>query len=307
MRTSSLLPALCLALNALLPAAAVPLEMTKVVPVPVLGDFTLGSVGPTQVPNPNLPNLPAVPHRRSHHDSVNLRPREYHSADFSASPNTTAPAAPAPPASSTRKRTIFERRESKKTSHRKSSSYMSDLVSRKLQDSTADAPSSVTGPAAAAGQLANAVKSIGGVPKQVSSVTNNVPVSLPGTPVTSSDTSVADASAKQAAKSPQPVNEAEPTAGANPDAYPHVDSYDYSGSAPTPAPQKRHSLVFDSDPLLPPSDTTGKDPSMGVLNLDSNRKPEDDVPKVDTPKTPADDVPDVPTPEAAPVPTPTSP
>ena len=51
------------------------------------------------------------------------------------------------------------------------------------------------------------------------------------------------------------------------------------GLASAPAPAKRHSLVFDTDPIVPPADMTGKDPSMGVLNLDSNRKPEEDVPK----------------------------
>ena len=92
---------------------------------------------------------------------------------------------------------------------------------------------------------------------------------------------------------------------ANPDAYPQSAGFKSFDAAPAPAqPQKRHSFVMDTDPLLPPDDMTGKDPSMGVINIDSNHKPEDDVPKTagkhyDAPTPVAvQDAPDVPAPVA---------
>ncbi|KIP11564.1 hypothetical protein PHLGIDRAFT_114413 [Phlebiopsis gigantea 11061_1 CR5-6] len=261
--------------------------MSKALPVPVLGPLTLGAIAPTAVPNINAPSAPGVPQRRSHRDTVNIHPREYHSADFAAAPNTTAPAAPV-----ASKRTLFDRRTPK--SHSKKPA--SDLVLRKLHDD--DAPSAAPGsPQAAAGTLANALKSVGAVPKQVSPVANAAPASVPDTPLTAADTSAAEAAAQNEAKHAPapPVNEVEPVPGANPDAYPHADGYKYAAA---PAPVKRHSLVLDTDPIVPPADTTGKDPSMGVFNLDSNQKPED-VPKENPEKdakkvadeTPAGDVP----------------
>ena len=321
MRTLSLLPAVFLALHAFMPAAAVPVQMSKVESLPVLGDLTLGAIGPTQVPNPNLPglNVPGVPHRRSHNDRVNIHPRQVHSADFSSSPNSTVPAAPV---AASRKRTTLDKREPAHIFYSKPKSSTSDLVMREIHDSKSDTlhendaagiPSA--DPAAAVGQLTSTFKSVGSAQKKLSSVTNKAPVTLPDTPITSADTGAVDAAtqaaAKEASKSPKSTDESKSPHSANPDAYPHVEGYDYSktsngaaASASASAPQKRHSFVLDTDPILPPSDTTGKDPSMGVANLDSNRKPEDNASKVPVaPKTiPTGDVPDVPAPTGSNVP-----
>ena len=178
-----------------------------------------------------------------------------------------------------------------------------------------------SGPAAYTSNLATSVKTVGALPHALSGSTNAVPVTLPDTPLTSADNSAAEAAASQAAAqaaaAPHPVEEEVPAA-ANADAYPHVDSYKYTDTTPAaPVPGtdadanlqsapnvKRHSLVMDTDPLLPPQDMTGKDPSMGTLNLDSNR-PAEDVPAKTAEKTvPVKDpnVVDPPVPAADPAP-----
>ena len=75
----------------------------------------------------------------------------------------------------------------------------------------------------------------------------------------------------------------------------NVASSSASTSTTTAAPpQRRHDLVFDMDPIIPPSDGTKTDPRMGIVNLDSNRKAEPhELPK--PPQVPSDvPAPDVP-------------
>lgn len=296
MRSLSLVPAVLLALSSALPSTAVPIEMTKVIPLPGIGPLTVGGIGPTQIPNLALPNpnIPVLPHRRSNHDPVNIRPRQIHNADFSASPNSTIPTAPSAPSPASKAKRAGKPKSPKA---KQAPEHHVDIEKPGEKKDKATASSAdASGPAAAAGGVAEALRTVGGAPKQLSSATNSAPVVVPDTPVTQPDNSAANAAAAaaaaEAAKAPAPVEEAaaaEPAPPANAGAYPHMDGFDYSATpAPPPAPagqnQKRHSLVMDTDPVLPPADMAGKDPSMGLLNVDSNRKPEDDVDT--TPKSP---------------------
>lgn len=154
------------------------------------------------------------------------------------------------------------------------------------KDAPSTSSSSSSGPAAG---FANSLKTLGSVPQLVSPAVNAVPA-LPDTPLTAADTTpVVDAAdttdLQTAPKAPIPAEEKQPAPGTNPGAYPNAPGYhqppppapateNASVSAATKPKSKRHSLVFDTDPLLPPSDDTAakKDPAMGLLDIDSNQK-----------------------------------
>ncbi|GJE97727.1 hypothetical protein PsYK624_139480 [Phanerochaete sordida] len=222
-------------------------------------------------------------------------------------------------------RRAVDRAEKAKAAHRKTAAPAPNTPTTHKQDRPQDRAKqenvAAPGPAGAASGAATGLKSIGALPHALSGATSAAPVTLPATPLTSADNSAAEAAAAQAAAeeaaAPHPVEE---KAGAqeNADAYPHVDGYKPTEAAPpVPVPGadadagaaptanvKRHSLVMDTDPLVPPQDMTGKDPSMGLLNLDSNR-PAEDVPAkkaVDKAKVPAAPTGDLPPPPPAPAP-----
>ncbi|KAI0084850.1 hypothetical protein BDY19DRAFT_997254 [Irpex rosettiformis] len=163
-----------------------------------------------------------------------------------------------------------------------------DLKAEHAAEDSASASSSKPSNNSPAAGFANLVKSTGAAPSLLQAAAAGVPA-LPDTPVTSADTNpTIDAAADQGneqakaqAKVPQPVQEKTPETGDNKSAYPA-----YSGNlpaAPTPASStptattkvRRHSLVLDSDPAIPPSADTKakKDPAFGLVNFDSNAKP----------------------------------
>ncbi|EKM54193.1 uncharacterized protein PHACADRAFT_257868 [Phanerochaete carnosa HHB-10118-sp] len=215
-------------------------------------------------------------------------------------------------------RRAVDRSKYAKTAHKKTPA--ANTLDTRPQDRTSQ--DDATGPAAYSSGLASGVKSIGAVPHALSGVTGAAPVTIPDTPLTSADNSAAEAAAAQAAAqeaaAPHPVDEEVPTT-ANAGAYPHVDSYKYTDPVPgadadanvQSAPTvKRHSFVFDTDPLMPSQNMTGKDPSMGVLNFDSNL-PAKEVPAktaektmpVEDPNSAVDNVPSA-DPTAVPAPAP---
>lgn len=138
------------------------------------------------------------------------------------------------------------------------------------QHSTGDAPS---GPASLTSGLASGVKKVGSAPKQLSKITDGLPVA-PDTPVTTPDAPATGSGAGQVPV-PQPAPENEVPVGSG--SYPTEVGYSYS--APTPGVstastnQKRHNLELDSRPIT--GATSNDDPKVGVINMDSNRKPED--------------------------------
>lgn len=168
--------------------------------------------------------------------------------------------------------------------------------------SSASSSSGAGGPAAG---LTNLVKTVGAAPNLLGPVGQSMP-SVPDTPITSADTGpTIDAAdntagdAAQTAKVKVPVDEKVPPPPTDANAYPAYTAPALPAPANTKA--KRHSLVLDTDPLIPPSDESKekKDKAFGVVNMDSNAKP---PPPPPVPSVPAK----VPKPSvsAAPVPIP---
>ena len=292
------------ALNAALQVAAAPApaRATEVVPIPLLGDFTFGMIAPTNIPNivlPNLPGgggLPAVPGapvKRSWNGWQNIGPRFFKNADYQTSSNQSVPvpAAPAPSATTT-----LERRVTKSKEGHKSSKDRVAASSSAESAGGADAPS----PVGAAGNLANTVKSIGSAPKEaIAPAFYSLPIAIPDTPITQADTIAADEQAAAEAP-PPPVPQAEKIEE-KPGAYTNSNygGYTSTGSgvsdfkadettvAKAAPARKRHDMVLDTDPLIPPTDGTKTDPRMGILNVDSNSNPEPHLP-AKQPPIPAD-------------------
>ncbi|PSR78758.1 hypothetical protein PHLCEN_2v7293 [Hermanssonia centrifuga] len=306
------------ALNSLLHVSAVPTPATgsKAFNIPGIGDLTLGVILPTNIPSPNTPDskVPGVPIRRAHDNGL-VQPRMVTSPDYEASgSNATLPNAaltshaPSPTPG-------LERRVAKsKADHKQSKASHGS--------GTEGSPLSA-GPA---GNGASGVKSLGAIPKKMSSIFYSLPLSSPDTPLAHSEAPHSEAEAS-------PVSNEE-EAPVDPGAYPTAPRYEQSSNpapdnnpAATPVEEKRrrdqpkrrdlfedsatleaparkarmytkrHGLVLDTDPLLPPQDDVERDPRMGLLNVDSNQKPD---PKV-APKVPAGDGPDVVAPQGTPI------
>ncbi len=176
-----------IALNSLLQVSAVPTPATgsKAFNIPGIGDLTLGIILPTNVPLPNTPDskVPGVPVRRAH-DNGRVQPRMVTSPDYEASgSNATLPNAalathaPSPTPG-------LERRVDKSTADHKQSKASHGSGSE-------DFPLS----AGAAGNGASGVKSIGAIPKQMSSIFYSLPLSSPDTPLTHSEAPHSEAEA----------------------------------------------------------------------------------------------------------------
>lgn len=147
------------------------------------------------------------------------------------------------------------------------------------QHSTGDAPS---GPAGLTSGLASGVKEVGGAPKQLSQITSGLPP-VPDTPATTADVPAEAGSGAGQVPVPRPAPEKEVPAESG--AYPTEVAYTYAAPKPSVATananQKRHDITLDTDTLMGTDDKT-KDPKVGMVNVDSNRKPEDT--KEDAPK-----------------------
>ncbi|KAF7793970.1 hypothetical protein EIP86_005094 [Pleurotus ostreatoroseus] len=289
-------------------AAPAPAQESMALPgAPLVGTVTVGVSLPTNIPNVNaLSGEGGLPVKRAIRTNSRLQPRdpgkpllkhrEFHNADFSASsPNNTIPIPSSNPATTA----TVERRD--KSKHKMPSN-------KAAPDSKDSAPPSGSNPAQGA---ASAVKEAGAAPNGLSALyysASNPLGSVPDTPVTSKDDPPVDAPLASASPVPKyaPENPAPSNSGAYPSSpsgpgYSATPGYqsgssDFQEPSPSPAPAKRHAVGLSTEPLIPSTDPTQRDPQMGLVNLDSNQKPDPTLPN--TPKVPK---PDVPAPSGAPI------
>lgn len=289
-------------LHAVMQTAAAPIQGAT--DIPLFG--TVGAKGPTAVPNLSLPippppaprGLPAK--RATHRGDTRLQPRNIHSADYGAAPNTTIPAGPS---TSTGQAMNMERRGTKKAqAHRekaktKSAPHRGSTPAEGIPSPGAELPSTNDAASSGATGAEDGVKAAGALPKEISPAVDALPLSeLSDTPITKPD--APPAPDPPPPPPPVPAAKVESTGTAKEGVYPtyqppgSAGSSDFVGTNTAAHASKRHDLIFDTDPLLPPSGGPD-DPRMGVVNLDSNHPaqpaPEEEAPEPQEAKAPEPD------------------